>query len=91
MRIFFTISQLKKNYVKASIQGMIIGGTNAVQKQFPWHCTTIIDDSMLCGSSLITPSSVLFAAHCAEGWVRRFNCRVALFRWVMNLVYIYAV
>jgi Trypsin len=74
---FFTDSNSKKKPVEAPIQGMIIGGKNAVQKQFPWHCTNIIDDLMLCGASLITPSCVLTAAHCVFRWVcvAFFGCK----------------
>jgi len=52
--------------LKASEQ--IIGGSKASLKQFPWQIYVYIDDSWLCGGSLILADWVLTAAHCVDGY-----------------------
>jgi secreted trypsin-like serine protease len=51
------------------ISGQIIGGTAANQKQFPWQVYMDVDNSWLCGGSLIVADWVLTAAHCVFEWV----------------------
>ncbi|KAK3919486.1 Chymotrypsin BI [Frankliniella fusca] len=50
--------------------GRIVGGQEAEPHQFPWQVGMLIQDKdgemFFCGGSLLTPSWVLTAAHCAE-------------------------
>jgi secreted trypsin-like serine protease len=55
------------SWVKTSSQ--IIGGTAAVQKQFPWQILMIVDRAWWCGGSLIFANWVMTAAHCVVGCV----------------------
>ncbi|XP_059472967.1 proclotting enzyme-like isoform X2 [Neocloeon triangulifer] len=50
-----------------TIFSYIIGGIKAVEGQFPWQAYIIIDNSFLCGGSLIMPSWIMTAAHCLHG------------------------
>nr|DAA64580.1 TPA_exp: chymotrypsin 5 [Locusta migratoria] len=48
--------------------GRIVGGSAASRGQFPHQAAVIMDDSYLCGGSLISTSVVLTAGHCASGF-----------------------
>ncbi|XP_049851880.1 brachyurin-like isoform X1 [Schistocerca gregaria] len=48
--------------------GRIIGGSSASLGQFPHQASIIMDDSYLCGGSLISTSAVLTAGHCVSGF-----------------------
>jgi hypothetical protein len=50
----------------------IIGGSKADPTQFPWQVYITIDNSWLCGGSVIAPDWVLTAAHCVKECVE-FN------------------
>ncbi|XP_059478407.1 transmembrane protease serine 9-like [Neocloeon triangulifer] len=50
------------------IKDQIIGGQNAAQKQFPWQAQVSIDNSYLCGGSLISTNFVVTAGHCVSGF-----------------------
>jgi len=50
------------------VTGQIIGGTKATQKQFPWQVYMTVEDSWLCGGSMILADWVLTAAHCVYGY-----------------------
>ncbi|KAF4517249.1 hypothetical protein B566_EDAN011633 [Ephemera danica] len=47
-----------------SAEGRIVGGQEAERHQFPYQVGIIVDDTYLCGGSMITNSVVLTAAHC---------------------------
>ncbi|XP_059476999.1 brachyurin-like isoform X2 [Neocloeon triangulifer] len=46
----------------------IIGGVRASLKQFPWNVYLRIDNTWLCGGSLIADNAVLTAAHCVDDY-----------------------
>lgn len=54
------------SYLK--VAGQIIGGAAAVQTQFPWQIYMYMDNSWICGGSLIAANWVLTAAHCVKGY-----------------------
>jgi secreted trypsin-like serine protease len=47
------------------ITPQIVGGNDAVVGQWPWQAFIYMDNSWLCGGSLIMPNWILTAAHCA--------------------------
>ena len=53
------------SYLK--VAGQIIGGAAVVQTQLPWQIYVYMDNSWLCGGSLIAANWVLTAAHCVKG------------------------
>jgi len=48
------------------ISPQIVGGNDAVVGQWPWQAFIYMDNSALCGGSLIMPNWILTAAHCAD-------------------------
>jgi len=62
------------SFLKTSKQ--IIGGCRAALTQFPWQIYMLIDNSGLCGGSLISSIWVLSAAHCAEACVYKILYRM---------------
>jgi secreted trypsin-like serine protease len=52
--------------VQSVIARQIVNGEDAVLGQFPWQALIYIDDTSVCGGSLILDNWVLTAAHCAE-------------------------
>jgi secreted trypsin-like serine protease len=55
------------SYLKVASQ--IIGGVAAAQTQFPWQIYVYMDNSWLCGGSLIAANWVLTAGHCVKGYI----------------------
>ncbi|XP_059484312.1 collagenase-like [Neocloeon triangulifer] len=64
------ISFLKPSNSNAATQ--ITGGMKAKPKQFPWQILLIVDQSRLCGGTLISTEWVLAAAHCINGGLSFF-------------------
>lgn len=48
----------------SKIKKQIVGGAQAAAGQFPWQAAIIIDNSWLCGGSLILNNWVITAGHC---------------------------
>ncbi|XP_059476708.1 brachyurin-like [Neocloeon triangulifer] len=66
---------------KNTIGAHIIGGTNATQGTIPYQALIYMDNSYICGGSLLTTSWILTAAHCVSGHV---NFTVCLGTWDRN-------
>jgi secreted trypsin-like serine protease len=49
-----------------SISPLIVGGSDATLGQFPWQVYLHIDQTWVCGGSLILANWVLTAGHCVE-------------------------
>jgi secreted trypsin-like serine protease len=63
-----------KNFATIKFSGLpisklIIGGELSAPKQFPWQAQLRIENSWLCGGSLISETFILTAAHCLIGYV----------------------
>ncbi|CAG9855669.1 unnamed protein product [Phyllotreta striolata] len=57
------------NFANARLK--IVGGDEAVPHAYPYQVALIIDNSQLCGGSLISQNYVLTAAHCASEMYER--------------------
>lgn len=55
-----------------AIMGRIVGGSMATLGQWPWQVSLHVQDTHICGGSLITREWLVTAAHCVEGWVPLF-------------------
>jgi secreted trypsin-like serine protease len=49
------------------VQTFVIGGSSVPKGKSPWQALIQMDGNFYCGGSIITPTCVLTAAHCAEG------------------------
>jgi secreted trypsin-like serine protease len=62
------------------IAKQIVGGALASRGQFPWQVSIHIDNSYLCGGSLIRNNWVLTAAHCTS-YCTNFTIRMGSTHW----------
>jgi len=66
--------------IRGEKEPLIIGGNEAVDGQFPWAASLVIDGSLYCGGSLISAGHVLTAAHCLDGaWYVDINLGTSKF------------
>jgi secreted trypsin-like serine protease len=49
------------------VQAFVIGGSSVPKGKSPWQALIQMDEMFYCGGSIITPTCILTAAHCAEG------------------------
>ena len=49
-----------------SIQPSIVGGDDAISKEFPWHAAIYENGIHMCGGSLISQKFILSAHHCFD-------------------------
>ncbi|XP_013110294.2 trypsin alpha [Stomoxys calcitrans] len=50
---------------KLPLRGRIVDGVDAIEGQFPYQVSVWFEGSHMCGGSIISPSYILTAAHCA--------------------------
>jgi len=50
-----------------SIMSRIVGGSAATLGQWPWQVSLHVQDTHVCGGSIITQQWIVTAAHCVEG------------------------
>ncbi|NXJ76395.1 TMPS2 protease, partial [Trogon melanurus] len=50
-----------------NIMSRIVGGSGAVLGQWPWQVSLHVEDTHICGGSIITRQWIVTAAHCVEG------------------------
>jgi secreted trypsin-like serine protease len=61
----FNVEDAGKVHVRLNKGHQRITGGNAAERgQFPWQALVIIDDTYICGGSLIDNRTVVTAAHC---------------------------
>jgi secreted trypsin-like serine protease len=49
------------------VQAFVVGGSSVPKGKSPWQALLQLDEIFYCGGSIITPTCILTAAHCAEG------------------------
>lgn len=55
-----------------AVMSRIVGGSMASLGQWPWQVSLHVQDTHVCGGSIITREWLVTAAHCVEGWVSVF-------------------
>lgn len=63
--VILAIASAGKSYM---LNSKITGGLIATRRQFPWQALILMDDSWICGGSLISAQWILTAAHCVVGY-----------------------
>lgn len=61
---FFLVSTFGDNLSVPSLDGRIVGGINSTIQDSPHQISLRLDDSHVCGGSILTENMVLTAAHC---------------------------
>jgi hypothetical protein len=65
------IESAGQSYLKISSQ--IIGGKPVPQAQIPWTVYIIVDNTYLCGGTLLSADWVLTAAYCVKGLETKYQ------------------
>ncbi|XP_075687742.1 transmembrane protease serine 9-like [Rhinoderma darwinii] len=64
----------------SKVSNRIVGGSDAVDGEWPWQVSLQYRDSHICGGSLISTQWVLTAAHCYRGFIGDYAVFLGLYQ-----------